>query len=155
MIEARLIPDGGYSLSTRDKETWLGWLAFARVKGLGCASFKRLAEHFGDPTRAFSASPGELAEVPGLDREAAQGLASFSDWAEVRNELKRAVAAGGRTVAVLGCGVDVVYPPEHDGLYEDICRNGAIVSELPIGTPPFSFNFPGRNRLKRPGSRSR
>jgi DNA processing protein len=58
-----------------------------------------------------------------------------------------ALEAGGRTVAVLGSGIDVVYPPEHEQLYQKISRQGAVVSELPVGTPPLSFNFPARNRL--------
>jgi len=58
-----------------------------------------------------------------------------------------ALEAGGRTVAVLGSGIDMIYPPEHEDLYQRICGAGAVLSELPMGTPPFSFNFPGRNRL--------
>ncbi|MFQ5874045.1 MAG: DNA-processing protein DprA, partial [Dehalococcoidia bacterium] len=58
-----------------------------------------------------------------------------------------ALGVGGRTVAVLGSGVDVAYPTEHEGLYRKICQSGAILSELPMGTPPFSYNFPSRNRL--------
>jgi DNA processing protein len=58
-----------------------------------------------------------------------------------------ALGANGRTIAVLGSGVDVVYPPEHEELYRKMSQHGAIVSELPIGTPPFSYNFPSRNRL--------
>lgn len=60
---------------------------------------------------------------------------------------KAALAAGGRTIAVLGSGVDVVYPPEHSALAEKILTNGALVSDYPPGTPPDGVNFPPRNRL--------
>ncbi len=219
-----------------DEKECAPWLALARVKGLGCASFKRLVDHFGDPTRAFSTAEEELAHIPELDQTAIEGLLSFSEWDEVRKEISRAfevgvkilpfnhpnypsrlrmifdpppflyvkgeirpederavavvgsrsasdygmritrdlcqglaargftlvsgmargidgqaheaaLEAGGRTVAVMGSGVDVVYPPEHQALYQKICQAGAVVSESPMGTPPFSFNFPSRNRL--------
>jgi DNA processing protein len=55
--------------------------------------------------------------------------------------------AGGRTIAVLGSGVDRVYPAEHDKLYRRISENGAVISEFPMGTRPLAFNFPARNRL--------
>ncbi|MEW6180923.1 MAG: DNA-processing protein DprA [Chloroflexota bacterium] len=58
-----------------------------------------------------------------------------------------AIRAGGRTLAVLGCGVDVVYPPEHAKLAEEISANGALISDYPPGTPPESTNFPPRNRI--------
>jgi DNA processing protein len=54
---------------------------------------------------------------------------------------------GGRTIAVLGSGVDIAYPPEHDKLYQRIREQGAVISELPMGTRPLAFNFPARNRL--------
>lgn len=55
--------------------------------------------------------------------------------------------AGGRTVAVLGTGADVVYPAEHQKLYEAICESGAVLSEFPPGTGPEPGNFPRRNRI--------
>ena len=55
--------------------------------------------------------------------------------------------AGGRTIAVLGSGVDRPYPPEHERLYRRISEQGAVISELPVATRPMSFNFPARNRL--------
>ena len=58
-----------------------------------------------------------------------------------------ALAVDGRTVGVLGSGVDIVYPPEHSGLARDVVRRGALVSELPPGTTPRPAYFPQRNRL--------
>jgi len=51
------------------------------------------------------------------------------------------------TVAVLGCGVDVIYPPENDALYHKIAETGAVISELPLGAAPAVGNFPVRNRI--------
>lgn len=54
---------------------------------------------------------------------------------------------GGYTIAVLGCGLDICYPKEHDKLMEKIAENGLLLSEYPPGTPAYGFNFPKRNRL--------
>ena len=71
------------------------------------------------------------------------GLARGVDSAAHRG----ALAAGGRTVAVLGSGLDVVYPPEHAALAGEIVGRGLLVGELPPGTTPRPAYFPLRNRL--------
>jgi len=60
---------------------------------------------------------------------------------------KSALEAGGRTIAVFGCGLDTVYPAEHASLARDIIANGALISEFPLGTEPRKENFPLRNRI--------
>lgn len=71
------------------------------------------------------------------------GLARGIDAAAHRGALR----GSGRTIAVLGSGVDVVYPPEHARLVEHIAEAGAVLSEYPPGTPPLKHQFPKRNRL--------
>ena len=71
------------------------------------------------------------------------GLARGIDAAAHRG----ALAAKARTIAVVGCGVDRTYPPEHRQLRKDIENNGAVVSELPLGSPPLPYHFPRRNRI--------
>jgi DNA processing protein len=71
------------------------------------------------------------------------GLARGVDAISHQSALK----AGGRTIAVMGCGVDRVYPPEHTQLAAKIVANGALISDYPVGTPPDASNFPPRNRI--------
>lgn len=83
---------------------------------------------------------GQLAEsgitvVSGM----ARGIDTQSHWG--------ALDAGGKTIAVLGCGVDVIYPQENADLYAAICDNGAIISEYLPGTEPKAQHFPLRNRI--------
>jgi DNA processing protein len=71
------------------------------------------------------------------------GLARGIDTIAHRETLK----FGGRTIAVLGSGLDVIYPNENRKLVEEICEKGTIISEFPLGTKPNRGNFPIRNRI--------
>jgi DNA processing protein len=96
--------------------------------------------------------------VSAYGRQVAEELAAYlaSNGVTVVSGLARgvdgsahlsALKAGGRTIAVLGCGVDRIYPPEHTQLAEKIIANGAILSDYAPGTPPDASNFPPRNRI--------
>ncbi len=60
---------------------------------------------------------------------------------------KTALKYGGRTIAVLGNGLDQIYPKNNSKLYDEISENGLLISEFPIGTQPLAYNFPQRNRI--------
>jgi DNA processing protein len=80
---------------------------------------------------------------------ARQGVAVVSGLARGTDAEAHAAVlrAGGRTIAVLGSGIDVVYPSEHHALARAIAKQGAVVSELWMGTKPDADNFPARNRI--------
>lgn len=84
-----------------------------------------------------------------LARElAANGFTVVSGMARgIDTAAHKGALNSGCTMAVLGSGADVVYPPENHKLYQDIIRGGAVISEFPPGTPPRAANFPARNRL--------
>jgi DNA processing protein len=96
--------------------------------------------------------------VSAYGRQVAEELASFlaANGVTVVSGLARgvdaiahqsALKAGGRTIAVMGCGVDRIYPPEHAQLAEKVMTSGALISDYAPGTPPDASNFPPRNRL--------
>ena len=60
---------------------------------------------------------------------------------------QEAVQSGGRTIAIMGCGPDIIYPPEHASLAASISKQGALVSEHPLGVKPHPKQFPRRNRI--------
>ena len=92
---------------------------------------KRAANEF-----SYNLAKDNICVVSGM----ARGIDSFAHEA--------AINAKGKTVAVLGSGLDIIYPKENKKLYEDIIKNnGLIISEYPIGTPPRKQNFPARNRI--------
>ncbi len=91
---------------------------------------KQVAEEF-----AFKLSEMGFTIVSGM----ARGIDSIAH--------REALRAGGKTIAVLGSGVDVVYPAENRGLMKRIIQKGAVVSEFPPGTRPDRRNFPMRNRI--------
>lgn len=81
-------------------------------------------------------SPYEINIVSGM----AKGIDSVAHKAAIKNKIS--------TVAVLGSGIDVIYPKENYRLYHEILeKDGCIISEFPLGTPPLSRNFPMRNRI--------
>ncbi|MFZ7132084.1 MAG: DNA-processing protein DprA [Eubacteriales bacterium] len=84
---------------------------------------------------AYELSKGDITVVSGLAR-------GIDTTAHVG-----ALKAQGRTIAVLGNGVDVAYPKENKHLYHRIAETGLILSEFPPGTPPMAYNFPRRNRI--------
>lgn len=69
----------------------------------------------------------------------AKGIDSYAHTAAIKSK--------GYTIAVLGNGVDICYPREHEKLYEEIAEHGCVLSEYPPGTVPREYNFPKRNRL--------
>jgi DNA processing protein len=96
-----------------------------------------------------AASPVALETAARLASDlAARGIVVVSGLARgVDSSAHRAALETGRTIAVLGSGVDVIYPPEHKALAGEISRHGLVVSEYPPGARPLAFHFPMRNRL--------
>ena len=96
------------------------------------------------PTAYGTAVATRLAkDLAGAGLAIASGMARGIDTAAHRAALE----AGGGTIAVFGCGVDEVYPAENRKLAEQIGRDGLILSEFPMATPPYPQNFPIRNRI--------
>jgi DNA processing protein len=173
-MAARLgTPPEGHALRVANTLAWRSAAADRRVMVLGDADYPPLLLHSADPplllyllgraallSAASVAIVGSrLASAQGLDnahnfgRSLAQhgwtivsGLAAGIDAAAHEGALD-AGAAGASTIAVIGTGIDRVYPPGNRALAKRIAAQGLVVSELAVGTPPLGQNFPQRNRL--------
>lgn len=125
------LKDPPYALFARGRLELLNRLALAVVGS------RRCSEYGVDTTRALT-TPAARAGVVIVS-----GLALGIDG--VAHEA--ALDAGGDTIAVLGCGIDICYPRSHRGLYERIARDGLLLSEFPPGMEPYPYHFPQRNRI--------
>jgi DNA processing protein len=99
-------------------------------------------------SRQATAYGRQVAEI--LSRDLAmQGIYIVSGGARGIDSYchQAAIDAGGKTIAVIGSGIDIVYPRENKNLYQAISENGAVISEFPLGTGPVAGNFPQRNRI--------
>lgn len=106
--------------------------------GIAVVGTRRCTRYGLDLARSFGSV------IAGSGWTVVSGLARGIDAAAHRGCLD----ASGHAVGVLGCGIDVRYPRENEGLYEEVERSdGALVSEYPPGTPPDRWRFPARNRL--------
>ncbi|MBR5156874.1 MAG: DNA-processing protein DprA [Clostridia bacterium] len=99
-------------------------------------------------TRTMSDYGRDMAVKLGRDLASAgvtviSGMARGIDGAA----LSGALSAGGKTIAVLGCGVDIAYPPEHSEMMQKIAETGMVISEYPPGSAPLPNHFPSRNRI--------
>ena len=90
-----------------------------------------------------SACRGLVGDLVGAGVTITSGLATGIDV----TAHKRTLTLGGNTIAVVGSGLDVIYPPENKYEWEKISREGTLISEYPLGTPPDRYNFPRRNRI--------
>lgn len=111
--------------------------AWDRLLGIGVVGTRKCSDY------------GSLATHKICSELAKAGVTIISGMARGLDAVaaKAALRVGAKTIAVLGCGIDVVYPPEHDGLMEQIQKQGCTVTEYPPGTRPLGSNFPQRNRI--------
>lgn len=106
-------------------------------KAIGIVGTRRCTRRGAEAARRIAAELGQAGYA------VVSGMARGIDTAAHQG----AIDAGAPTVAVLGCGADVIYPPENAAIYHAAIRSGAVVSELPPGTQPLAANFPVRNRI--------
>ncbi len=125
------IPDRPFGIFVKGSLPGKGEKSVAIIGARDCSEYGRyVAECFA----------GELA---GKGIRIISGMARGIDGIAGR----KALDAGGRTYAMLGCGVDICYPPFHRDLYRGICEGGGVISEYPPGTEPHPGLFPPRNRI--------
>lgn len=127
----RNIPDAPAGLYIRGKAPMESDITVAMIGARDCSEYGRyVAEELG----SFLGKSG-VTVVSGM----ARGIDGISQWA--------ALEAGGISIGILGCGVDICYPAKNRMLFDRLLEQGTIVSEYPPGTPPRPMNFPARNRI--------
>ncbi len=125
------IPDAPAGLYVRGKVPVESEITVAVVGARDCSEYGRyVAEELG----SFLGKSG-VTVVSGM----ARGIDGISQWA--------ALEAGGTSIGILGCGVDICYPARNRALFDRLSEQGTIISEYPPGTPPRPMNFPARNRI--------
>ena len=125
------IPDAPAGLYVRGKVPVESEITVAVVGARDCSEYGRyVAEELG----SFLGKSG-VTVVSGM----ARGIDGISQWA--------ALEAGGTSIGILGCGVDICYPARNRALFDRLSEQGTIISEYPPGTPPRHMNFPARNRI--------
>ena len=138
-LNSRFYPEKLRNISCPPKQLFcLGNLDLLNCKSVAVIG-SRVYSKYGERAAmefSFNLAKDDICIVSGM----ARGIDSFAHEA--------ALNAKGKTIAVLGNGVDVIYPKENKMLYENIFRNnGLIISEYPMGTKPCKQNFPARNRI--------
>ncbi len=136
----------------------------------GSSSYPRLLENIYDPPAClYSSGPLESLKKPAIAVVGSRAATSYGKQISytlsrdlgkmgftvvsglalgIDSEAHRgAIAGGGETVGVLGCGLDVFYPKQNEKLYTQVAQNGAVISEYPLQTKPDAFRFPARNRI--------
>lgn len=127
----KAIPDAPAGLYVMGKLPAEPDIAVAVIGARECSDYGRyVAERLG----TFLGERG-VTVISGM----ARGIDGISQWA--------ALEAGGTSIGVLGCGVDICYPAKNRKLYDRLLEQGAVLSEYPLGTPPRPMNFPARNRI--------
>src|SRR5947207_1645790 len=106
-------------------------VALNMIEHVGPVRVRQLLEHFGEAPKILSASKHQLLHVRGIDTAAHQG----------------ALSGKGRTICVLGTGINIVFPPENGELFERIAANGAVVSQYPFNRKADKQSFAIRNRI--------
>jgi DNA processing protein len=112
------------------------------VSRAGCQAIERIAGDLAQQSWSVI-SGGAL----GIDAAGHLGALEAPDATSEGGSRGTSAAGNGRTWAVLGCGIDVLYPDRHGALFERISRNGGLLSEYAPGTPPRAGQFPARNRI--------
>lgn len=171
--EALAAPPPDFDAQLATTLAWLNGASVRRIWGLADADYPAALLRTEDPPLLLYAVGSGVADgtlttpalaLVGSRNPTPQGLANARAFAGSLAQAGRVVVsgmalgidgaahegaldAGGRTIAVVGTGLDRVYPKRHLGLAHRIAASGLLVSELPLGTPPLAHHFPRRNRI--------